>query len=167
MRITTVYVTHDQIEAMTLADRIVVMRSGAIQQVGTPDQIYTDPANAFVAGFIGSPPMNLIEGRLAGGRFEAPGVAVDGLSAPDGPAVLGVRPEDCAVAEAGEIEGEVYGLEPTGDVTFLTLLAGEKRVEVKADRAFRAPLGAPAAVRLDRSRLYLFDAGTGERVRGA
>ncbi|MEQ8922510.1 MAG: ABC transporter ATP-binding protein, partial [Roseovarius sp.] len=76
LKITTVYVTHDQIEAMTLADRIVIMEKGAIQQIGTPDQIYNDPANTFVANFIGSPPMNLIEGRLENGTFTAPGVQV-------------------------------------------------------------------------------------------
>ena len=76
LKITTVYVTHDQIEAMTLADRIVVMDKGAIQQVGTPDEIYSDPANTFVAGFIGSPPMNLIAGEASGGRFRAPGIEV-------------------------------------------------------------------------------------------
>ena len=69
LKITTVYVTHDQIEAMTLADRIVIMQSGAIQQIGTPDEIYHDPANTFVAGFIGSPPMNLIEGVLETAAF--------------------------------------------------------------------------------------------------
>ncbi len=74
LKITTVYVTHDQIEAMTLADRIVVMDKGAIQQVGSPDEIYSDPANTFVAGFIGSPPMNLIAGEASGGRFRAPGI---------------------------------------------------------------------------------------------
>ena len=166
LRITTVYVTHDQIEAMTLADRIVIMREGRIQQIGTPDRIYNDPANTFVAGFIGSPPMNLIEGRASGGRFEAPGVAVDGLAAPDGPVTLGVRPEDCTVAEGrADLAGEVYGLEPTGDMTFLTIKAGDKLVEVKADRAYRAPLGAGASIRFDRARLYLFDGGTGLRLR--
>src|SRR6188508_2785363 len=74
LRITTVYVTHDQIEAMTLADRIVIMDKGAIQQTGTPDEIYSDPANTFVAGFIGSPPMNLIQGEAGTGRFQAPGI---------------------------------------------------------------------------------------------
>ena len=166
LRITTVYVTHDQIEAMTLADRIVIMRSGRIQQIGTPDQIYSDPANTFVAGFIGSPPMNLIEGRASAGRFEAPGVEIGGIEAPDGPVTLGVRPEDCAVAGAGgDLTGEVYGLEPTGDVTYLTLKAGEKLIEVKADRAYRAPLGASESVRFDPSRVYLFDSETGERLR--
>ena len=79
LKTTTVYVTHDQIEAMTLADRIVIMEGGLIQQVGTPDEIYNDPANAFVAGFIGSPPMNLIAGKLSNGVFEGDGVKIGNL----------------------------------------------------------------------------------------
>ena len=72
LKITTVYVTHDQIEAMTLADRIVIMQGGAIQQIGTPDEIYSDPANSFVAGFIGAPPMNVIDGEIKDGTFTSP-----------------------------------------------------------------------------------------------
>jgi multiple sugar transport system ATP-binding protein len=167
LRITTVYVTHDQIEAMTLADRIVIMQSGAVQQIGTPDQIYNDPANTFVAGFIGAPPMNLIEGRLAGGIFTAPGVRVAGLPDKRGGAVtLGIRPEDCHVTTGeGHLQGVVYGVEPTGETTYLTVKAGEKLVEVKADRDFRADLDTPVAVGFDVTRLYLFDTATGDRLR--
>ncbi|MFD1807319.1 ABC transporter ATP-binding protein [Gemmobacter lanyuensis] len=78
--VTMIYVTHDQIEAMTLADRVVLLNDGAIQQVGTPDEIYDDPANLFVAGFIGSPPMNFLAGTATGGQFSAPGIT--GLPAP-------------------------------------------------------------------------------------
>ncbi|KIT17446.1 ABC transporter ATP-binding protein [Jannaschia aquimarina] len=167
LRITTVYVTHDQIEAMTLADRIVVMAGGSIQQIGTPDQIYRDPANTFVAGFIGSPPMNLIEGRVEGGTFSAPGISVPGLSHAEGRAVtLGVRPEDCHVAEgAAHLTGHVYGIEPTGDMTYLTVKAGDKLIEVKADRDFRADLDTPQGVTFDMDRLYLFAGESGERIR--
>ena len=167
LRITTIYVTHDQVEAMTLADRIVVMRDGAIQQIGTPDEIYNDPANAFVAGFIGAPPMNLIDGMLADGRFTAPGTAVEGLpTRHTGPVTLGVRPEDCTLGgPAPHIDGIVYGVEPTGDMTYLSLRVGERPFEVKADRAYRAPLDAPERVTFDLARLYLFDAATGERLR--
>lgn len=167
LKITTVYVTHDQIEAMTLADRIVIMEKGAIQQIGTPDQIYNDPANTFVANFIGSPPMNLVEGRMSGGVFEAPGIRVEGLAARhDGKVTLGVRPEDCRVESgAAQLTGAVYGVEPTGDMTFLTVKAGEGLFEVKADRAFRAELNAPVHVGFDAARIYLFDAETGARLR--
>lgn len=167
LKITTVYVTHDQIEAMTLADRIVIMQSGAIQQIGTPDEIYNDPANTFVASFIGAPPMNLIEGRLSGGIFEAPGIRVEGLpAAHDGQVTLGVRPEDCRVTgEGAHLRGDVYGVEPTGDVTYLTLKVGESLVEVKADRAYRAALGQGETVRFDPDRIYLFETGSGQRLR--
>jgi multiple sugar transport system ATP-binding protein len=167
LRITTVYVTHDQIEAMTLADRIVVMSGGTIQQIGTPDEIYNNPANSFVAGFIGSPAMNLVPGVLAGGIFAAPGIRVEGLSqAYAGQVVLGFRPEDCRVGGAApQVRGLVYGVEPTGDVTYLSLRAGDQLLEIKADRDFRAPLDSPAEVTLDPRRLCLFDAATGARLR--
>ncbi|MEO0568398.1 MAG: ABC transporter ATP-binding protein [Pseudomonadota bacterium] len=166
LKITTVYVTHDQIEAMTLADRIVVMQAGAIQQIGTPDEIYNNPANTFVAGFIGAPPMNLIEGKIEDGKFTSEGINVQGLTRRDaGPVTLGVRPEDCTLSESGNLVGEVYGVEPTGDVTYLTIKAGPKMIELKAHRDFRAQLGEAVQVRFDPERLFLFDQKTGERVR--
>ena len=164
LRITTVYVTHDQVEAMTLADRIVVMDRGAIQQVGTPDEIYGDPANAFVAGFIGAPPMNLIPGEAAGGAFAAPGLAVPCPPGLAGPVTLGVRPEDIAVG-GHHVAGAVYGVEPTGDATFLTVTAGGRQIEVKAPRDFRAALDAPVSLGLDLGRLHFFDGSTGARIR--
>ena len=167
LKITTVYVTHDQIEAMTLADRIVIMEKGAIQQIGAPDQIYNDPTNTFVANFIGSPPMNLIEGTMTGGVFTAPGVRVEGLPARhDGKVTLGVRPEDCMVdGETPSLCGAVYGVEPTGDMTFLSVKAGDQLIEVKADRDYRAELNSQAHVRFNAERIYLFDTATGQRLR--
>lgn len=167
LRITTVYVTHDQIEAMTLADRIVIMQSGLIQQIGTPDEIYNDPANTFVAGFIGSPPMNLIEGQLRDGAFTAPGIDVAGLALPhNGNVTLGIRPEDCTVGgNNAHLKGDVFGVEPTGDITYLTIKAGEMLIEVKADRNYRSELGVPETVAFDPARIYLFDTETGQRLR--
>lgn len=167
LKITTVYVTHDQIEAMTLADRIVIMEKGAIQQIGTPDEIYNDPANTFVANFIGSPPMNLIEGNLTDGVFSASGVKVEGLSQKHrGNVILGIRPEDCSVDSGStHLVGSVYGVEPTGDMTFLTIKAGNKLIEVKADRDYRAELGLGESVLFDSQRIYLFDTASGDRLR--
>ena len=164
LKITTVYVTHDQIEAMTLADRIVIMDKGAIQQVGTPDEIYSDPANTFVAAFIGGPPMNLIEGTAQNGQFRADGISLPCPAAINGKVTLGIRPEDCSVGGA-HVTGSVYGVEPTGDVTYLTIIAGAKQIEVKAARDFRAPIDAPITIGFDPARLYFFD-NAGMRIRG-
>ncbi|MFK7891863.1 MAG: ABC transporter ATP-binding protein [Granulosicoccus sp.] len=166
LKITTVYVTHDQIEAMTLADRIVIMRYGAVQQIGTPDEIYNDPANAFVANFIGSPPMNLVDGTVTAGVFTAEGVRVENLpTRHEGKMKLGVRPEDCSVTDQGyHLNGSVFGVEPTGDLTYLTVKAGDKLLEVKAGRDYRAKLGTPEQIRFDLSRVYLFDTDTGKRL---
>jgi multiple sugar transport system ATP-binding protein len=164
LRITTVYVTHDQIEAMTLADRIVVMDKGAILQVGTPDQIYSDPANAFVAGFIGAPPMNLVAGMAVDGEFAAPGVRVACPRGIAGPVTLGVRPEDCRIG-GEDLTGTVYGVEPTGDVTYLTVAVGDRQFEVKAPRDFRAPLDTPIGIGFDPARLYFFGGADGARIR--
>ena len=164
LKVTTVYVTHDQIEAMTLADRIVIMNKGAIQQVGTPDQIYSDPANTFVAGFIGSPPMNLIEGVAQNGRFVAPGVSAPCPDYVHGKVTLGVRPEDCHVG-GDNVQGIVYGVEPTGDTTYLTVLAGTKKIEVKAAREYRSDIDVPVGIAFDPGHLYFFGED-GQRIRG-
>ncbi len=155
LKVTTIYVTHDQIEAMTLADRIVIMNKGVIQQVGTPDDIYSDPANTFVAGFIGGPPMNLIDGVAENGRFTAPGITAPCPAALRGPVTLGVRPEDCQIG-GDNLTGSVYGVEPTGDITYLTVMAGTKALEVKAARAFRAEIDTPIRIGFDPGRLYFF-----------
>lgn len=167
LKITTVYVTHDQIEAMTLADRIVIMQGGEIQQIGTPDDIYSDPANTFVAGFIGSPPMNLIKGKVSAGAFQAPGVRVPNPPFEDGrPVTLGVRPEDCSVATANtHLQALVYGVEPTGDVTILTVKTDSNSIEVKADRDYRSELDIRCDIAFDLNRLYYFDAESGQRLR--
>ena len=165
LRITTIYVTHDQTEAMTLADRIVVMNAGAIQQVGTPDQIYSDPANTFVAGFIGSPPMNLIDGEAQGGSFTAAGIAAPCPASLSGKVTLGIRPEDCRVG-GDNVQGLVYGVEPTGDVTYLTVMAGVRQIEVKTARDFRAAIDQPVHIGFDPARLYFFGED-GQRIRGA
>jgi multiple sugar transport system ATP-binding protein len=165
LKITTVYVTHDQIEAMTLADRIVIMNQGAIQQVGTPDQIYSDPANTFVAGFIGSPPMNLIEGTAQNGKFTASGITAPCPAHLRGKVTLGIRPEDCRVG-GDNVQGLVYGVEPTGDVTYLTVMAGSKQVEVKAARDYRSDIDVAIGIGFDPARLYFFGED-GERIRGA
>ena len=132
---TTVYVTHDQIEAMTMADRIVVMRDGRISQVGAPLELYDHPANTFVAGFIGSPSMNLIEGTVAKGRFAAPGIDMAlpvGTTLPDGTKLTyGVRPEHLALSDRG-LPVSVVVVEPTGAEIHLVVRAGHQELAAHA-----------------------------------
>ena len=164
LQVTTVYVTHDQIEAMTLADRVVVMNKGVVQQVGTPTEIYDKPANAFVASFIGSPAMNLMEGNLQDGTFTGKNVSIPGLNGPDGPVTLGFRAEDANVAETGEVSAPVYSLELLGDATMVTVKAGNSLVSVKAAKDFRAEIDEPFSASVPASICHLFDGKTGQRI---
>jgi len=165
LKTTTIYVTHDQIEAMTLADRVVVMRAGAVQQVGTPLDIYDRPANTFVAGFIGNPAMNLMTGAMQGGVFEGEHVRIPGFEAvPDGPVTLGFRAEDVRVAEAGEIAAPVYSMELLGDSSMATVQAGGALVALKAAKDFTAAIGAPIAAHVPARVCHLFDATSGNRI---
>ena len=164
LKTTTIYVTHDQIEAMTLADRVVVMQKGIIQQVGTPTDIYDRPATAFVASFIGNPAMNLINGHLAGGIFQAEGIRIPGLSGADGAVTVGFRAEDAAVATSGEINAPVYTLELLGDATMVTVRAGGALVTVKATKEFRVEIGDPVAIRVPATACHLYHAETGIRL---
>ena len=114
---TTIYVTHDQVEAMTLADRIAILDGGRLQQHATPLDAYHHPANAFVASFLGTPPMNLIEGVVEDGQFVAGDLAFalpDHLLVGDGPCTFGIRPEEVAVVESGGIPADVVGIERLG-----------------------------------------------------
>ncbi len=162
---TTVYVTHDQIEAMTMADTIVVMRDGHIAQMGAPLELYDRPANIFVAAFIGSPSMNLIEGVAGGGRFEAEGIS---LPLPTGAAegrkvTLGIRPEHLRLADQGITAGIVV-VEPTGSETHLVVRAGRRElVAVFRDRLAFAP-GQTVTLAPDPGQVHLFDTETGERI---
>jgi len=165
---TTIYVTHDQIEAMTLADRIAIMNKGKIQQLGTPDEVYNDPNHIFVASFIGSPPMNLIKGSLENGTFTGPNTQVKKLgSGTNKNVVLGIRPEDMEIspAKGSNLVSKLYSLEPTGDQTLVTAWAGEQLVVVKGHRTFRQNLDTPIALTFLKDRIYLFDGETGGRLR--
>ncbi|HMO71496.1 MAG TPA: sn-glycerol-3-phosphate ABC transporter ATP-binding protein UgpC [Paracoccaceae bacterium] len=166
LKTTTIYVTHDQIEAMTLADRVVVMSRGEVQQVGTPLDIYDRPANTFVAGFIGSPAMNLMQGELRGGVFEAPNVRIPGLPGPDGPVTLGFRAEDAGLADPGaaEITAPIYTMELLGDSSMATVQAGGALVAVKAPKSFAGAIGQTIGAHVPARICHLFDAATGARL---
>ena len=164
LKVTTIYVTHDQIEAMTLADRVVVMNQGIVQQVGSPTEIYDRPANAFVAGFIGSPAMNLVEGSIKGGTFTAENIKVKDLAAADGPITLGFRAEDASIAAKGEISAPVYAMELLGDATMVTARAGIGMVAVKAAKDYRAKIGEQVSISIPKAACHLFDSASGARI---
>jgi len=165
---TMIYVTHDQAEAMTLASRIVVMDKGRIQQIGTPAEVYARPANRFVAGFLGSPPMAFIDGAVdTAGRFRAgaidlpagPGGA--GLAA--GPALLGVRPEHVAIG-AGPLRAEVTLVEPMGNHQVVWLRCGTAALGALVHDARAFAPGDGVAFGIDAARVSLFDPQDGRRL---
>lgn len=166
--ITTIYVTHDQIEAMTLAHRVAIMKDGVLQQLGTPKEVYSDPANLFVAGFMGSPPMNFVTGAIRNGVFEAEGVQVSLPGAVDhGDVKMGFRPEDSRIVATGEglLDANIFTVEMTGDQVLVTLrLKGEPLV-VKMPKDFEIEADQSAGITLDPQHLYFFDSATGTRLR--
>jgi multiple sugar transport system ATP-binding protein len=164
--VTTVYVTHDQIEAMTMADKIVVMELGHIRQAGPPLELYDRPANLFVAGFIGSPAMNLLEGRIEHGAFLTP----DGVSwplppgnHPEGPAVYGIRPEHFRLAGDG-MPAEVVVVEPMGSETLVMLRIGETKLNGVFRERISAKPGDILPILPAAAQAHLFDKTTGDRL---
>jgi multiple sugar transport system ATP-binding protein len=173
---TTVYVTHDQAEAMTLAHRVAVMRGGRLQQFDTPMDIYRRPANRFVAEFVGTPGMNFIEGQVdsSTATFSSRGVAISldeqqlqRLKRRER-ATLGIRPEDVQVAAAerdGWLPVVVYVTELMGNETLCFLRLGEQQIIARAAADFRAEMGTPVWARLDMHKAEFFDAESGEALR--
>jgi multiple sugar transport system ATP-binding protein len=166
LRTTTIYVTHDQIEAMTLADRVVVMNKGLIQQVGTPTEIYDAPANTFVASFIGSPAMNLIEGTVGDGVFEAPHVRIEGLPHGfSGPMTLGFRAEDARIVPSGgQVAAPVYSIELLGEASMISYRIGDSLVSIKAPKEFRAEIDDVVHASVPAAACHVFDTRTGKEV---
>jgi multiple sugar transport system ATP-binding protein len=184
--VTTIYVTHDQTEAMTLGDRVVVMRHGVVQQVDAPERLYRKPVNTFVAGFIGSPAMNLVEGTLANGSVvlgehtvALPPRIVQTLSGRTGPVVVGVRPEDVVTAsDDGTLPAQIEITEQLGpemlvhlDVPGITLAAAEGeearpggRLVSRAPGTFKGSRGDRVRVALNTEHLQLFDPGSGQAL---
>jgi multiple sugar transport system ATP-binding protein len=165
LQVTTVYVTHDQTEAMTLADRVVVMNHGEIQQVGSPLEIYDRPQNTFVAGFIGSPPMNLIQGKIKDRNFVCETNLGFRFPGPEGPVTLGFRAEDAEiVSEGGQLKGIVYAMELLGDATLVTLRIESTLVCVKMPKDFRAKMSEELELSLKPSTCHLFEPNSGHRI---
>jgi multiple sugar transport system ATP-binding protein len=169
LKTTTVYVTHDQIEAMTMADKIVVMHDGIVEQMGAPLDLYDRPANLFVAGFIGSPAMNFLKGHLQGGRFVSnSGITLPVANAPaasDGkPIVYGIRPEHFVLDDANGLPAEVVVVEPTGSETqVFAKFGGADIVGVFRERVNARP-GQQIQITPDPTLVHLFDEQTGKRL---
>jgi multiple sugar transport system ATP-binding protein len=172
--ITTLYVTHDQVEAMTMGQRIAVLHEGKLQQLGTPAEVYDVPANKFVATFMGAPPMNLIDGELTKSdsdwvfrreeynlvtNQEHMGISGEVLAASAGPVSLGVRPEDMRLgaSDAGGLPGIIRFLEPIGSDLFVSVDVGPHSVQVRLPPKTQVAIGDHIRIEFDLSKTHLFD----------
>ncbi len=167
---TTVYVTHDQVEAMTLGDRIAVMKDGVVQQFGTPDDIYSRPATKFVAEFIGSPAMNMVTAQRAGAGLVAHGVelALDdaqrsALSGVRGEVIYGLRPENLVFADSG-LPGTLVMIEPTGPETYVSVDTAAGQMTARVPGHFRQQVGERVHLQWSPVHAHLFDAASEKRV---
>ena len=172
---TTIYVTHDQAEAMTLAHRVAVMHKGKLQQFDTPMNIYERPANRFVAAFVGSPSMNFVEGQVSEGRFVSKEISIQltdtqrqQLSTRRGNDItLGIRPEHIRISEHqqdGALPATVYVTELMGNETFVFLTVGENRLIARAPAEFRAELESKVWLHFANEKFHFFDRETEERI---
>jgi inositol-phosphate transport system ATP-binding protein len=165
--VTTILVTHDQIEATTMADRIICMRAGLIEQIGTPDDLYLRPSSLFVAGFIGSPPINLIEGKSADGIVRTGSAAFAGSGVAEGPVTIGLRPEHLHVADAG-LSGKIAQREPMGrEILYVVETeVGYIRLLEQGSSA-RHTVGSAIRVGFSPSNSLVFDSATGKLLADA
>ena len=180
LRATVIYVTHDQLEAVTMADRMAVMDGGVLQQYDRPERVFENPVNLFVAGFVGSPAMNFLKARVAG---DATGAALEGadgwrvalsrrnarraLAASSPEVVIGARHSTLRLspeAAAGAIPGQVYTVEPTGDVTYVHVRLGTDTVVVSVPPHARLAPNQPIWLAFDQEKMHLFDAATGHAL---
>jgi len=173
LKTTTVYVTHDQVEAMTMADRIVVMHDGRIEQIGTPLELYDRPGNLFVAQFIGSPAMNIVSGRVLrapdGAHVETAGGVrwpLNGAPGANGQSVAyGIRPEHLTLAnDTGSVPGTIIVVEPTGAETEFLIQVGETKVTLRTHGRPRAKPDDKVYLSLDPGNVHVFDHATGQRL---
>jgi sn-glycerol 3-phosphate transport system ATP-binding protein len=165
--VTSLFVTHDQVEAMTLGQRLIVMNAGRIEQIGTPEQVYGQPATTFVAGFIGSPPMNLLAGHADGSRFTVGGQTLQlPAAAPRaGALTLGVRPEHATLDPAGAWPLRVEMLEMLGAERLVYGRLGDAAFTLRIEATLAPPrAGSTVALRVAPEHLHWFDSGTGQRA---
>ena len=172
LQTTTIYVTHDQIEAMTMADEIVVMRDGNIEQLGTPEEIYDRPANCFVADFIGSPSINFLQGEVQGDGgapvFRAAGMTLplprDSAATPGQAVICGVRPVDLSVSADGPVKAEVILVESTGAESHLLLSLDGHEIRAVSQGRVKARPGEVCGLSIDPATLHFFDAASERRI---
>jgi multiple sugar transport system ATP-binding protein len=168
LQVTTIYVTHDQVEAMTLANRVAIMKDGVIMQLASPEEIYSNPVNLYVAGFIGSPAMNLLDVVAYADYVEtANGLHISVAPPRQGPLTMGLRAEDMQLTSGldASFTAEVYAFELLGDATMITFKFGTQTIAVKGDKNLRLKFGDQVGVRFDASHIYWFDSACGERIR--
>jgi multiple sugar transport system ATP-binding protein len=166
--VTTIYVTHDQIEAMTLAHRVAIINDGKLQQLGTPKEVYNDPVNKFVADFMGSPPMNFIKGHIEDDRFQYQDIEITITGTTQNPSIhLGFRPEDSEIVAKGKglFDASVFAVEMTGEQTLVTLQSRDTHLVVKMPKDFNTDIGDQVGVHFANENGYLFDTASGERIR--
>lgn len=166
---TSVYVTHDQIEAMTMAHRIAVLREGRLQQLGTPAEVYDRPVNVFVASFIGTPTINLLAGDIEGDRITGPAIQIEGIRvrADVERVIVGIRPEHLIISSArstAAIRGEVDLIEPLGHETLIHLRNGNDRIVAASRERVNLRIGDSIAFDVQLEHLHLFDATTNLRI---
>ena len=180
LKVTMIYVTHDQAEAMTLSDRMAVLHEGAIQQCGSPREVYERPTNRFVAGFIGSPPMNLLSGTLRPGPPHSVGVGADGWydlsrevferlreAGSMDRIIMGIRPESIGLSKGAGTDGRtarISVVEPMGSEVWVELVWGDQKLHARAPADFEAAAGAPVHLEIEAGRIHFFDAGTGHKI---
>jgi len=161
IKVTTIYVTHDQIEAITLGDKVAVLNSGEVQQTGAPDEIYNNPANLFTAQFIGTPPMNIIEGSKAPAllqKLKLKSEQTDKL-------LLGIRPENIHISDKGSLEGKVNLVSNMGSENIIYVGTADTEVLVKANKEAEVSEGKNVKLDFERKNLFIFDKSNGERIR--
>jgi multiple sugar transport system ATP-binding protein len=179
LKITTIHVTHDQLEAMTMGDRVVVMHAGSVRQIGTPEEIYSRPVDTFVAGFVGTPPINFVRCSVEGSREAVILNAGDfrlrlparlgrmvSKSATGSEVILGVRPEDVKVGDGGgqRIRARVELVEPVGADNYVHLVIGRGKLIAKTPASFRPDLGTAVKLSFDMEKIHVFDGKTEKAI---
>jgi len=174
LSVVTIYVTHDQVEAMTLGSRIAILKDGLLQQFGTPSEVYRSPANLFVAGFVGSPSMNLLPGLIESGVFRRAGLSVAlnpeqlALIGPQREITLGIRPEDIAFSSTAQPDyapARVWVTEDLGNETLIRLAFEDTHLTLRAPAGSRADFDTPAWFRIRPEKIHWFDSHTSEALR--